>query len=70
MQLEQLDVGERLLERQSSYVAVPISNHSTCDITLPRNTILGYVHLIEMMLEADRSKEKRDSGRVHDGSGG
>lgn len=71
VQLEQLDMGEGLLEVQSSgssYVAVPIGNHSTCDITLSRNTSLGYVHPIETVLEADRRRETKDIGKVHGAS--
>lgn len=68
VQLEQLDIGEGHLKFQSSYVAVPIGNHSACDITLPRNTILGYVHPVETVLEADRSKETTASWKVHGAS--
>ncbi|KAI5608507.1 hypothetical protein C0J50_6646 [Silurus asotus] len=68
VQLQQLDMGEGLLEIQSSYVSVPVRNHSTCDITLPRNSILGYVHPIETVLESDMSNETKTSGKVHGAS--
>ncbi|KAI5613075.1 hypothetical protein C0J50_11435 [Silurus asotus] len=68
VQLEQLDMGEGLLEIQSSYVSFPVGNHSTCDITLPRNSILGYVHPIETVLESDMSNETKTSGKVHGAS--
>ncbi len=68
VQLEQLDMGEGLLEFQSSYVAVPIGNHSTCNIALSRNTILGYIHPVEMVLETDRFKETKASWKVHGAS--
>lgn len=68
VQLEQLDMGEGLLEIQSSCVEVPIGNPSARDITLPRNRILGYVHPIETVLETDMPNETKTTGKVHGAS--
>ncbi len=71
VQLEQLDMGEGLLKLPSSgnpYGAVPIGNHSTCNITLSRNTILRYSHPVETVLEVDKRRETKDIGKVQSAS--
>ena len=54
MPLEQLDVGEGLLEIQNlkqPYVTVPVGNNTKHDITLPRKTALGNVQTIAKVVE-------------------
>lgn len=65
--LEQLDIGEGLLEIQnqkSPYVSVPIGNNSTCDITLPGNSALSYLQPIDEVLEAELPEKTKCSLRV------
>lgn len=65
--LEQLDIGEVLLEIQnqkSPYVSSPIGNNSTSDITLPGNSLLGYLHPIDEVLEAELPEKTKCIVRV------
>lgn len=62
MQLQQLDIGEGLLEIQSErnpYVAVPLGNHTKHDIILPRKSSIGSIEPIKKIVETD-SPDKRD----------
>lgn len=52
----QLTVGEGLLEihnTQRPYIRVPVSNHSKCEIILPKRTTLGTIQHIVKVLETD-----------------
>ena len=54
--LQQLDVGEGLLEIQNEknpYLAVPVGNHMKHDITLPRKSAIGSVQPIKKIIETD-----------------
>lgn len=56
VQLQQLGLGEGLLEIQPSklpYVAVPVENHTRHDIVLTRKTAIGSVQAIKKVIETD-----------------
>ncbi len=62
-----------LVSLPSSAIAVsseeaPFGNHSTCNIAASQNTILGYIHPVETVLETDRFKETKASWKVHGAS--
>lgn len=61
VQLQQLDIGEGLLEIQNErnpYVAVPLGNHTKHDITLPRKSSLGTIQPIKKIVETDSPDKK------------
>ncbi|KAL1277405.1 hypothetical protein QQF64_024078 [Cirrhinus molitorella] len=41
-----LEVGDVVYNQKSPYVSVPIGNNSTCDITLPGNSVLGHLQAV------------------------
>ncbi len=59
-QFEQLDVGDGLLEvcgRQRLFISIPIGNHTSHDITLPRRTTIGSIQPIKKIVETDHITE-------------
>lgn len=60
-------IGESLLEIQNhktQYVSDPTGNNSTCDITLPGNSVFGYLQPIDEVLEAELPEKTKCSVRV------
>uniref|UniRef100_A0AAQ6IVH8 Gypsy retrotransposon integrase-like protein 1 n=1 Tax=Anabas testudineus TaxID=64144 RepID=A0AAQ6IVH8_ANATE len=56
VRLEELDVGEGLLEVQNKerpYVAVPVGNNTKHTLTLPRKTSIGSLHYVDKVIVTD-----------------
>lgn len=61
VQLQQLDVGEGLLEIEmgkTPNVAVPLGNHTKHDIVLPRKSLIGSIQPIKKIVETDSPTKK------------
>ncbi|KAI2643775.1 Retrovirus-related Pol polyprotein from transposon 17.6 [Labeo rohita] len=56
-QLEPLNLGDGLLEvcgRQRPFIYIPVGNHTSYDITLPRRMTIGSIQSIKKIVETDQ----------------
>ncbi|XP_073805423.1 uncharacterized protein [Danio rerio] len=74
-QLERLDIGDGLLEvcgRQRPFINIPIGNHTSYDITLPRRMTIGSIQPIKKIVETDQITEpvhvRVDSAEIQGGT--